>query len=106
MPDWAWTLGGLVIAALMLAPWIANWCLGRRARGRIQTFVAAGQVSTQTRPHEGPVQAQGLCQTSGGGILFFGRYIDVTPRSRIVWTDDESDNGAVTRVSRHGESRC
>ena len=30
---------------------------------------------------------------------FHGRYIEVTPHSRIVWTNDESDNGAVTTVT-------
>ena len=31
---------------------------------------------------------------------FFGRYIEVTPHSRLVWTNDESsDGGAVTTVS-------
>ena len=29
-------------------------------------------------------------------IAFFGRYIEVTPHSRLVWTNDESDDGAVT----------
>ena len=30
---------------------------------------------------------------------FFGRYIEVTPHSRLVWTNDESENGAVTTVT-------
>jgi len=30
---------------------------------------------------------------------FFGRYIEVTPNSRLVWTNDESDDGAVTTVT-------
>jgi uncharacterized protein YndB with AHSA1/START domain len=30
---------------------------------------------------------------------FYGRYIEVIPNSRIVWTNDESDNGAVTTVT-------
>jgi uncharacterized protein YndB with AHSA1/START domain len=31
---------------------------------------------------------------------FFGRYIEVTPRSRLVWTNDESgEGGAVTTVT-------
>ena len=30
---------------------------------------------------------------------FFGRYIEVTPHSRLVWTNDESDEGAVTTVT-------
>jgi uncharacterized protein YndB with AHSA1/START domain len=30
---------------------------------------------------------------------FHGRYIEVTPHSRLVWTNDESDQGAVTTVT-------
>jgi uncharacterized protein YndB with AHSA1/START domain len=30
---------------------------------------------------------------------FYGRYIEVTPPSRLVWTNDENDNGAVTTVT-------
>ena len=29
----------------------------------------------------------------------FGRYIEVTPHSRLVWTNEESDDGAVTTVT-------
>jgi len=32
-------------------------------------------------------------------MAFFGRYIEVTPPSRLVWTNDESDDGAVTTVT-------
>jgi uncharacterized protein YndB with AHSA1/START domain len=32
-------------------------------------------------------------------MVFFGRYIEVTPHSRLVWTNDESDEGAVTTVT-------
>lgn len=33
-------------------------------------------------------------------IAFFGRYVDVTPRSRLVWTNDEGEEGgAVTTVT-------
>jgi uncharacterized protein YndB with AHSA1/START domain len=32
-------------------------------------------------------------------MTFHGRYIEVTPHSRLVWTNDESDNGAVTTVT-------
>ena len=32
-------------------------------------------------------------------MAFFGRYIAVTPHSRLVWTNDESDDGAVTTVT-------
>jgi uncharacterized protein YndB with AHSA1/START domain len=40
---------------------------------------------------------------------FFGRYIEVTPHTRLVWTNDEDgDGGAVTTVTfeeRDGETR-
>jgi uncharacterized protein YndB with AHSA1/START domain len=30
---------------------------------------------------------------------FFGRYLEVTPNARLVWTNDESDGGPVTTVT-------
>ena len=36
----------------------------------------------------------------GGGMDFFGRYLEVTPHSRIVWTNEEGgENGSVTTVT-------
>ena len=36
----------------------------------------------------------------GDGMEFFGRYLDVTPPSRIVWTNEEDgDNSSVTTVT-------
>ena len=32
-------------------------------------------------------------------IAFVGRYIEVKPHSRLVWTNEESDDGAVTTVT-------
>jgi uncharacterized protein YndB with AHSA1/START domain len=32
-------------------------------------------------------------------VVFFGRYVEVTPHSRLVWTNDESDDGALTTVT-------
>jgi uncharacterized protein YndB with AHSA1/START domain len=32
-------------------------------------------------------------------MAFFGRYIEVTPPSRIVWTNEEDGDGAVTTVT-------
>ena len=32
-------------------------------------------------------------------MAFFGRYIEVSPHSRLAWTNDESDDGAVTTVT-------
>ena len=35
----------------------------------------------------------------GEGMEFFGRYLEVTPPSRIVWTNEEGDEGSVTTVT-------
>jgi uncharacterized protein YndB with AHSA1/START domain len=32
-------------------------------------------------------------------MVFFGKYVEVTPHSRLVWTNEESDDGAVTTVT-------
>jgi uncharacterized protein YndB with AHSA1/START domain len=32
-------------------------------------------------------------------MAFFGRYLDVVPNARLVWTNEESDEGAVTTVT-------
>lgn len=32
-------------------------------------------------------------------MAFFGRYLEATPPSRLVWTNEESDAGAVTTVT-------
>jgi uncharacterized protein YndB with AHSA1/START domain len=32
-------------------------------------------------------------------VAFFGRYIEVTPHSRLVWTNDETIDGAITTVT-------
>jgi len=32
-------------------------------------------------------------------MAFFGRYIEVIPNSRLVWTNEESDDAAVTTVT-------
>jgi uncharacterized protein YndB with AHSA1/START domain len=34
-----------------------------------------------------------------GPMAFFGRYLEVTPHSRLVWTNEESADGAVTTVT-------
>jgi uncharacterized protein YndB with AHSA1/START domain len=36
---------------------------------------------------------------SSKSMAFFGRYIEVTPHSRLVWTNEESDDGAVTTLT-------
>jgi len=36
----------------------------------------------------------------GNGMAFFGKYVDVTPPSRLAWTNEESgDSGSVTTVT-------
>jgi uncharacterized protein YndB with AHSA1/START domain len=37
--------------------------------------------------------------TSGEPMAFFGTYREVTPHKRLVWTNEESDQGAVTTVT-------
>ncbi len=32
-------------------------------------------------------------------MAFFGRYLEVVPKARLVWTNEESDVGAVTTVT-------
>jgi uncharacterized protein YndB with AHSA1/START domain len=32
-------------------------------------------------------------------MAFFGRYLEVEPNARLVWTNEESDDGAVTTVT-------
>jgi len=40
------------------------------------------------------------CLNFGDGMDFFGRYIEVTPPSRIVWTNEEGgENGSITTVT-------
>jgi len=38
------------------------------------------------------------------GVAFFGTYNEVTPHSRLVWTNEESDEGSVTTVTFAEES--
>lgn len=35
----------------------------------------------------------------GDTMAFFGKYLDVVPDQRIVWTNDEGEEGAVTTVT-------
>lgn len=34
-----------------------------------------------------------------GTMAFFGRYLEVVPNARLVWTNEESEEGAVTTVT-------
>ena len=46
---------------------------------------------------------------AGEPMAFFGRYLEVTPPSRLVWTNEESDGGqvvtTVTFEDDHGRTR-
>lgn len=35
----------------------------------------------------------------GDGMDFYGRYLEVVPASRLVWTNDEGDDSSVTTVT-------
>jgi len=38
-------------------------------------------------------------EDAANAMAFFGRYIEVTPPSRLVWTNEESEDGPVTTVT-------
>jgi uncharacterized protein YndB with AHSA1/START domain len=38
-------------------------------------------------------------QDAANSFSFFGKYIEVTPNSRLVWTNEESDDAPVTTVT-------
>jgi uncharacterized protein YndB with AHSA1/START domain len=38
-------------------------------------------------------------QDASSSFAFFGKYIEVIPNERIVWTNEEGDDGAVTTVT-------
>src|ERR1700753_4353162 len=38
-------------------------------------------------------------QDAANSMAFFGKYLEVTPPSRLVWTNDESDDAAITTVT-------
>lgn len=48
--------------------------------------------------------------SSPGPMAFFGRYLEVTPHSRIVWTNEEGgESGSVTTLTleeRGGQTAC
>ena len=50
---------------------------------------------------EADVRVGGTCRfVFGGGTVFYGRYLEVTPHSRLVWTNEEGgDAGFVTTVT-------
>ena len=58
-------------------------------------------MGMQLRSCEMDVRTGGKYRRSfGDGMDFFGRYIEVTPPSRIVWTNEEGgENGSVTTVT-------
>ena len=38
-------------------------------------------------------------------MVFFGQYVEVIPHSRLVWTNEESEDGAVTTVTFEDQGR-
>jgi uncharacterized protein YndB with AHSA1/START domain len=38
-------------------------------------------------------------QDSSSSMTFFGKYLEVVPNARLVWTNDEGEDGAVTTVT-------
>ena len=38
-------------------------------------------------------------EASKSSMAFFGKYIEVIPNSRLVWTNEENDEGAVTTLT-------
>jgi uncharacterized protein YndB with AHSA1/START domain len=45
---------------------------------------------------------------ASGSMAFYGKYLEVTPHSRLVWTNEEGDDGAVTTVTfeeKDGQTR-
>lgn len=41
-------------------------------------------------------------QDEASAFAFYGKYIEVTPPSRLVWTNEEDQDGAVTTVTFEG----
>ena len=41
----------------------------------------------------------------GSTMEFFGRYLEVTPHSRLVWTNDEGDDGGMVTTVTFEETR-
>jgi uncharacterized protein YndB with AHSA1/START domain len=42
-------------------------------------------------------------QDAANSMAFFGRYLEVVPPSRLVWTNEEGEDGAVTTVTFQDE---
>ncbi|MBB3656709.1 uncharacterized protein YndB with AHSA1/START domain [Rhizobium sp. BK650] len=38
-------------------------------------------------------------QDASNSMAFFGKYLDVIPNARLVWTNEESEDGSVTTVT-------
>jgi uncharacterized protein YndB with AHSA1/START domain len=38
-------------------------------------------------------------QDASSGVAFFGKYVEVVPNARIVWTNEEGDDSSVTTVT-------
>ena len=70
----------------------------------LKRWWAPKSTGVSLRSCEADVRVGGGCRFEFGHeaskpMAFFGRYIEVTPHSRLVWTNEESDDGAVTTVT-------
>ena len=85
------TFGGpprLVFEAWTRPEWIKRWWVPRSMDMTLLSCEMDVRVGGRYRFVFGP------------GIEFFGRYLEVTPHSRLVWTNEEGDGrGPVTTVT-------
>ncbi|WP_313535390.1 SRPBCC domain-containing protein [Sphingomonas sp.] len=81
----------LVFRAWSDAELFRRWWVPASAPVRLRTCEmevrTGGSYRLEFGEDEGPVHA------------FFGRYVEVVPNEKIVWTNEESDDGALTTVT-------
>ena len=56
-------------------------------------------IHTWPRTSTSSVRTALLASDAASSFAFFGRYLEVEPPSRLVWTNDESEDAAVTTVT-------
>ena len=67
-----------------------RWWLPKSAPMTMLSFTADFRVGGKYRVEIGH---------GGGTMAFFGTYLEVVPNERLVWTNEESEDGAVTTVT-------
>ena len=81
-----------------------------RVRGVDQARAVQALVGAEIDRHDPPVLRDGCAHRRRlpsrvrppcleQPMAFFGKYLEVTPHARIVWTNEESEDGAVTTVT-------